>query len=133
MLIEQLESIQSNTSKIARLKIRQGDGEMNESPVHGEFHEMFGGNSSSISWHWFVPTPVIFPAQYRDQIMGYVYNPAWNGEIYYEDFNDATDPEKIMETAGSPEETVDLHDNTNKFITVKRRPSSRLDMEDEIL
>lgn len=126
MMFEQIETIRSGTSKIARMKLRQG-GNMNESPVIGEFNEMFGGDHPGLSWHWFIPVPVVFPPQYKDEIMGYEYHHSWHGEIYIEDENPEQDPESESNT----NTTIDLENGNVKEITVKKRPSSRLELEDE--
>ena len=130
MLIEQIETIKSGTSKIARMKLLQGT-EINESPVIREVNEMFGGNSTSLNWHWFVPTPVVFPSEYRDEIMGYEYHASWHGEIYMEDDDDTKDIANRLESVHASNEAIDLHDTNTKELTVKKRPSSRLDLEDE--
>jgi hypothetical protein len=130
MLFEQIETIKSGTSKIARMKRRQG-ADVNESPVIGEVNEMFGGTSPGLSWHWFVPSPVVFPPLYKDEIMGYEYHSSWQGEIYMEEGNHELDPEDVVESGQNTKDNIDLYDGNSKDITVKKRPSSRLEMEDE--
>jgi hypothetical protein len=62
MMVEQIEAIQTNQGKIARMKMRVGQGGTELSRVTEEFNEMFGGNSPNVQWHWFVPLPVQFPS-----------------------------------------------------------------------
>ena len=61
MLSEQYEAIQTNASKIARMKMRVGQAGTELSRVTEEFNEMFGGNSNKVAWHWFLPLKVEFP------------------------------------------------------------------------
>lgn len=91
MLFEQIDAIESNTSKIARMKLKMGqntDGEYEK--VAKGFNEMFGigicGRGSNVALHWFLPTPVRFPDDMeRDRILGYEYYSIWEGKIYQED------------------------------------------------
>jgi len=85
MLFEQIDAIESNTSKIARLKMRMGLGTEELTRVTSEFNEMFGGSSPKVAWHWFLPFKVRFPdAEGAAKVMGFEYNDEWFGEIYRE-------------------------------------------------
>lgn len=85
MLCEQIEPIQSNISKIARMKMSRGEGVEEFSRVTSEFNEMFGGTSPNMSLHWFLPLSVHFPDENSMmKVMGYEYRHEWNGEIYAE-------------------------------------------------
>eukprot|EP00560_Eucampia_antarctica_P002670 CAMPEP_0197832756 /NCGR_PEP_ID=MMETSP1437-20131217/16059_1 /TAXON_ID=49252 ORGANISM="Eucampia antarctica, Strain CCMP1452" /NCGR_SAMPLE_ID=MMETSP1437 /ASSEMBLY_ACC=CAM_ASM_001096 /LENGTH=405 /DNA_ID=CAMNT_0043436325 /DNA_START=80 /DNA_END=1297 /DNA_ORIENTATION=- len=84
MLVENYDTIQSNTGKIARMKIKAGFGGTELSPVSENYNEMFGGKTQRVSWHWFVPTPVTFPEGMGDQILGYVWREEWSYGPYRE-------------------------------------------------
>lgn len=85
MLCEQIDAIQSNTSKIARMKISMGEGAEEYTRVTSEFNEMFGGTSPNVALHWFLPTSVRFPDNMNMmRVMGYEFRDEWNGEIYRE-------------------------------------------------
>jgi len=85
MLCEQIEPIQSNISKIARMKMIRGEGAEEFSRVTSEFNEMFGGTSPNMALHWFLPLSVRFPDENSMmKVMGYEYRHEWNGEIYTE-------------------------------------------------
>lgn len=84
MLIENYDTIQSNTGKIARMKIKAGFGGAELSPVSENYNEMFGGKTRHMSWHWFLPTPVTFPEGMREQILGYTWKEEWSYGPYRE-------------------------------------------------
>lgn len=85
MIYEQVEAIQSNTSKIARMKISMGEGREEFTRATSDFNEMFGGTSPNVALHWFLPTSVWFPNNMSmKKVMGYEYKDEWNGEIYRE-------------------------------------------------
>jgi len=85
MIYEQIEAIQSNTSKIARMKMNMGEGAEEFTRVTSEFNEIFGGTSPNVALHWFLPTSVRFPDNMNTmKVMGYEYRDEWNGEIYSE-------------------------------------------------
>jgi hypothetical protein len=94
MLFEQIDAIESNTSKIARMKLKMGqntDGEYEK--VAKGFNEMFGvgigGQGSNVALHWFLPTPVRFPDDVeRDRVLGYEYFSIWEGKVYQEGDDD---------------------------------------------
>jgi hypothetical protein len=91
MLFEQIDAIESNTSKIARMKLKMGQDTNGEyEKVAKGFNEMFGigigGQDSNVALHWFLPTPVRFPDDVeRDRVLGYEYFSIWEGKIYLED------------------------------------------------
>ena len=85
MLVEQIEAIQTNQGKIARMKMRVGQGGTELSRVTDEFNEMFGGNSPHVEWHWFVPLPVQFPGSYYKVVMGYEWDPTFDAVPYRQD------------------------------------------------
>jgi hypothetical protein len=86
MMTEQIETISSNMSKIARLKMRAGRGDTSDlAPVGTNFNEMFGGDSPSVSLHWFLPwVKVQFPDGMHDAVMGFEYDPRW-GDVPFQD------------------------------------------------
>ena len=87
MLIEQSEAITTNVSKIARMKTRGGlVAHPNEyAPVATEFNEVFGGEHTGMSCHWFVPLPVHFPEWAIDNIMGYEEPPSGGEDDEYDE------------------------------------------------
>ena len=85
MLIEQGEAVDTNMSKIARMKTRAGLSNADEyRPVATEFNEVFGGEHPTLSWHWFLPLPVRFPEWARDNVLGYEYNSTFPPVPYQE-------------------------------------------------
>jgi hypothetical protein len=82
MLIEQLDAIQSNTGKIARMKMRVGQGGTELRRVTHAFNEMFGGDSSRVSWHWFLPLPVKFPKGMDAVVLGYEWDESFEPVPY---------------------------------------------------
>jgi len=84
MLFEQVEAIESNQGKIARMKMKIGQGGTELERVTYEFNEMFGGKTSHATWHWFVPLQVNFPENMRKVILGYEWDPTFD-EVYHED------------------------------------------------
>uniref|UniRef100_A0A7S4HWD8 Palmitoyltransferase n=1 Tax=Odontella aurita TaxID=265563 RepID=A0A7S4HWD8_9STRA len=100
MLVEQIDAIRSNTSKIARMKMRAGSADAAElGRVTTDFNEMFGGGpgwfsvgfegrgNANPAWHWFLPLRVRFPDGTHDGIMGYEYDPSW-GQLPYREPED---------------------------------------------
>lgn len=94
MLVEQADAIETNKSKIARMKITLGQDEGEYDKVANNFNEMFGigifGQDGGVggpgpSFHWFLPTKIRFPRDQVDKIMGYQFQESWYGEIYDED------------------------------------------------
>lgn len=88
MLCEQIDAIKTNTSKIARMKMRVGDSGTELSRVTEEFNEMFGGETNELSWHWFVPLPVEFPRGMEKVVLGYEWDVSFENVPYQEPSND---------------------------------------------
>ncbi len=89
MLFEQMDAIETNTSKIARMKLKMGHADAGEyARVGQDFNEFFGGDSVQMAPHWFLPLPIWFPEGKRDQVMGFEYRPEWNGKVYHEGIDD---------------------------------------------
>ena len=93
MLFEQIDAIESNTSKIARMKMRMGQDEDGEyGKVAQGFNEMFGvglgSMDANVGLHWFLPMRVQFPEGLRDKVLGFEYCHEWRGKIYQEEDDD---------------------------------------------
>ena len=100
MLIEQGEAVDTNMSKIARMKTRAGLSNIDEyRPVATEFNEVFGGEHPTVSWHWFLPLPVRFPEWAHDNVMGYEYNSTFPPTPYQEPSD--TDSESLASRGSS--------------------------------
>jgi len=98
MLFEQIDAIESNTSKIARMKMKMGHADAREyAKVGGEsFNEFFGGNSTKMALHWFLPFSIWFPDDNaKDRVMGFEYRDEWYGEVYREDMDEEEDDDDI--------------------------------------
>lgn len=117
MLIEQGEAVDTNMSKIARMKTKAGLVSVGEyAPVAKEFNEVFGGEHPTMSWHWFLPLPVRFPEWARDNIMGYEWDLTFPSIPYEEP--EGTDTDSVptvdsMRSLGRPDDlgpplTVDV-------------------------
>ncbi len=97
MLFEQIDAIETNMSKIARMKRRMGHADAHEyARVSQDFNEFFGGNSPSMSLHWFLPLPLHFPPGRKDRLMGFEYRDEWYGEPYREEMDD----DDVLEEGG---------------------------------
>lgn len=101
MLFEQVDAIESNTSKIARMKMRMGQDGGEYGKVALGFNEMFGvgsvgangGHGGNIALHWFLPTPVRFPSdRERDQVLGYEFSEEWANIVYEEEDEEEAGP-----------------------------------------
>ncbi|CAB9527749.1 S-acyltransferase 13 [Seminavis robusta] len=109
MMIEQIEAIQTNQGKIARMKMRVGQGGTELTRVTEAFNEMFGGTSPKASWHWFVPLPVRFPTGMHKVVMGYEWDPTFDPVPFRDDRPDAgsegtsTSDEPTSATEGTSE------------------------------
>lgn len=100
MLMEQGEAVDTNMSKIARMKTRAGISNADEyRPVATEFNEVFGGEHPTLSWHWFLPLPVKFPEWAHDNVMGYEYNLSFPPTPYQEPSD--TDTESVASRGSS--------------------------------
>lgn len=119
MLVEQADAIESNTSKIARLKIAMGQDCDEYEKVSQECNEMFGigngrGTGSGVALHWFLPTYVRFPEGKHDMIMGYEYKDEWEGIIYSEE-EMFTDELGSLQPTESNANNVVQHDMPNRL------------------
>eukprot|EP00540_Astrosyne_radiata_P008607 CAMPEP_0116835734 /NCGR_PEP_ID=MMETSP0418-20121206/7707_1 /TAXON_ID=1158023 /ORGANISM="Astrosyne radiata, Strain 13vi08-1A" /LENGTH=233 /DNA_ID=CAMNT_0004465429 /DNA_START=656 /DNA_END=1357 /DNA_ORIENTATION=- len=83
MLVEQVEAIATNTGKIARMKMKIGQGGTELERVTQECNEMFG--TKDVEWHWFVPIPVRFAGGLEKLVLGYEWDPTFGDEPYQED------------------------------------------------
>lgn len=84
MSCEQIEAIQTNMGKIARMKLRVGAAGTEFRRVTEEFNEMFGGNSPRVSLHWFLPwKSVQFPTGMKKVVLGFEWDPSFDPEPYY--------------------------------------------------
>lgn len=99
MLMEQGEAVNTNMSKIARMKTRAGVSNLDEyRPVATEFNEIFGGEHPTMSWHWFLPLPVRFPEWAKDNVLGYEYDITFPPIPYQEPAD--TDAESVASSVG---------------------------------
>jgi hypothetical protein len=88
MLFEQLDTIETNASKIARMKMSVGQAGTELSRVTEEFNEMFGGDSNKVAWHWFWPAQVEFPRGMRKVVLGYEWDETFDPVPYEEHTRD---------------------------------------------
>ena len=84
MLFEQIETISTNSSKIARMKMRVGQAGTELARVTEEFNEMFGGTSNQVAVHWFLPTEVEFPRGMKKVVLGYEWDETFDPVPYEE-------------------------------------------------
>lgn len=89
MLFDQVDAIESNQSKIARMKVRQGQDLGEYDKVATGYNEMFGvgigSQGAHVGLHWFLPTPVRFPDdREKDRVLGYEFYDLWHGRVYQE-------------------------------------------------
>jgi hypothetical protein len=84
MLFEQVEAIESNQGKIARMKMKIGQGGTELERVTYDFNEMFGGTTAGATWHWFLPLQVTFPDNMRKVVLGYEWDPTF-ATVYQDD------------------------------------------------
>lgn len=134
MLIEQGEAVDTNMSKIARMKTRAGLASAGEyAPVAKEFNEVFGGEFPTISWHWFLPLPVRFPEWARDNIMGYEWDLTFPSAPYQEPGDTDTDTVDSRPSLGRPDITdppltVDVEAGGNREIDTPFEQDSHNDV-----
>ena len=123
MLIEQLDVIESNTSKIARMKIRMGLSNQDEfTKVSNNFNEMFGGNHPNVALHWFLPTPVRYPDGMVEKVLGFEYKDSWYGEVYREDMDDLeTGSTMVIEGVDIAMSSKDKDDDTHSLSSRSRK------------
>lgn len=96
MLLEQGEAVDTNMSKIARMKMRSGMAQPGEyAPVATEFNEVFGGEHPTISWHWFLPLPVRFPEWARENVLGYEWDLTFDSTPYQEPISEVEGGESV--------------------------------------
>ena len=88
MLFEQIDAIETNASKIARMKMRVGQAGTELSRVTEEFNEMFGGESNEPTWHWFWPSEVEFPRGMKKVVLGYEWDETFDAVPYEEPSRD---------------------------------------------
>lgn len=100
MLFEQIEAIETNVSKIARMKRRMGhatEDVQEYQRVSQDFNEFFGGDRPGMALHWFLPVKVWFPVGRRDRVMGFEYREEWYGEPYREEMDDDDDNDIVQD------------------------------------
>eukprot|EP00569_Conticribra_weissflogii_P012460 CAMPEP_0171377004 /NCGR_PEP_ID=MMETSP0879-20121228/19941_1 /TAXON_ID=67004 /ORGANISM="Thalassiosira weissflogii, Strain CCMP1336" /LENGTH=338 /DNA_ID=CAMNT_0011887019 /DNA_START=232 /DNA_END=1248 /DNA_ORIENTATION=+ len=106
MLLEQGEAVDTNMSKIARMKTRAGMAAPGEySPVATEFNEVFGGEHPTMSWHWFLPLPVRFPEWAKDNVLGYEWDLTFAQVPYQEPAE--TDADTVSSNVSGRNENLD--------------------------
>jgi len=82
---EQMEAIKTGKGKIARMKQRVGQAGTEFRRVTEEFNEMFGGNSVTPVWHWFLPIAVTFPRGMKKVVLGFDYDESFSSSPYQEE------------------------------------------------
>lgn len=100
MFFEQIEAIQTNISKIARMQMSVGRGGTELSRVTDEFNEIFGGDSNQMAWHWFLPIPIEFPNGMKKVVMGY-------------EWDETFDLAPYQDPADRDEETGSIHSTSS--------------------
>ena len=102
MLFEQWDAIESNQSKIAKMKVAMGRGGTELDRVATDVNEMFGGVHPYPTWHWFLPTKVSFRSKRKlEAILGYEFRKEWLGEVYREEDHDDVE-QQPQELGSSP-------------------------------
>jgi hypothetical protein len=98
MLFEQIDAIETNTSKIARMKMKMGhnvEDIMEYRRVSQDFNEFFGGDCVDVKLHWFLPLKIWFVNErIRDKVLGFEYREEWYGEVYHEGMDDDDEEEE---------------------------------------
>jgi hypothetical protein len=84
MLCDTVDAIRTNSSKIARMKMRVGTAGTELSRVTEEFNEMFGGESNAVAWHWFIPVSPQFPRGMKKVVLGYEWDETFENQPYEE-------------------------------------------------
>ena len=108
MLVEQIDAIQSNTGKIARMKMRVGQAGTELSRVTHAFNEMFGGESPRVAWHWFLPLPVKFPKGMDAVVLGYEWDESFEPVPYQSPDEDEDEGMALAVIIGDEGEPKDL-------------------------
>ena len=102
MMFEQWDAIESNQSKIAKMKVAMGRGGSELERVATDVNEMFGGVHPYPAWHWFLPTKVQFRSQRKlEAILGYEFRQEWLGEVYREEDHDDLEQQAQMSEMGA--------------------------------
>ena len=151
MLFEQVDAIESNTSKIARMKVRLGQDDGEFLRVATKYNEMFGvgigSQTAQVGLHWYLPTPVQFPDdREKDRVLGYEFYDVWQGSIYEEEEEGDEEVgsgnrsgESVSAASKSyglrngiaeielPAGNVNMTGRTNRNGTISRRSSSQQD------
>jgi hypothetical protein len=138
MLFEQIEAIESNQSKIARMKMKVGQGGTELERVSHDFNEMFGGDTPYATWHWYLPLTVQFPQSMDKIVLGYEWDPTFGDEPFAEDDMVAAikgenkldvDEEAPAETFGLDEDSDSLTEsspsNSLHSVGTKKRAKSK--------
>ena len=102
MMVEQVDAIQTNASKIARMKMSVGQAGTELRRVTEEFNEMFGGEDNKVTWHWFMPLPVEFPRGMGKVVLGYEWDETFDPVPYYEGGDNDEEEGKIVELTSRP-------------------------------
>mmetsp|Transcript_24875 Transcript_24875/g.42322 ORF Transcript_24875/g.42322 Transcript_24875/m.42322 type:complete len:444 (-) Transcript_24875:1021-2352(-) len=132
MLCEQLEAIETNTGKIARMKLKIGRGGTELERVTHECNEMFGGTSKQPAWHWFLPLPVRFPDGLEKVILGYDWDPTFGDEPFQEDDmvaaitrtsnnNDDDDTQEVAVVDALESGTTTTEETDESFLTTAKK------------
>lgn len=126
MLVEQIEAISTNNSKIARMKMRVGQAGTELARVTEEFNEMFGGASNEVAWHWFVPMEVRFPRSMQKVVLGYEWDETFD-PVPYEEPTATIHTSNGMSAGGGSIPAVDEEKGISLELTptsTRRTPSS---------
>jgi hypothetical protein len=110
MLCEQVEAIRTNSSKIARMKMKVGQAGTELSRVTEEFNEMFGGNSNNVAWHWFLPLRVEFPRSMEKVVLGFEWDETFNPTPFEEQNEGDEEQGRIEVTTPSQMQPVNSSD-----------------------
>lgn len=110
MLCEQVEAIKTNSSKIARMKMKVGQAGTELSRVTEEFNEMFGGDSNKVAWHWFLPLPVEFPRGMKKVVLGFEWDETFNPTPYEEQQEGDEEQGRIELTSPQIKQTINSDD-----------------------
>lgn len=127
MLVENIEAIESNTGKIARMKMRVGKGGTELSRVTHSFNEMFGGDSNRVAWHWFLPLPVKFPTGMDKVVLGYEWDPTFEPVPFESPQDDDDDEEEdgavMAQVIGEKGEPPDVEQGDGLYADPNKPPS----------
>ena len=123
MLFEQIETIETNSSKIARMKMKVGQAGTELERVTEECNEMFGGNSNKVALHWFLPIPVEFPRGMRKAVLGYEWDECFE-PVPYEEPGSSSSSNNGNSTEGGLGGNVELTpvSSSSTFSSTKKKP-----------